>query len=231
MKNYTKETYKNRADWLKSRGIGGSSASAILGMNPWTNRLNLYCSVISEDGKADKEDDTEAKRYGTECERHIREIAKMNLAQCGMRVRGPSSYEMYRRKDKPWMTATLDGVITDLRTGEKGILEIKTHDVSGKADLAKWEGKIPDNYFVQVLHYLAVVNDAEFAIIAAKLRFFDYSRRERNLYREEIRYYEIRRDDPSIASQISYLEKKETEFWEENIEKRAMPKMTIAEGR
>ena len=229
MKKYVKETFRNRSDWLKSRGIGGSSASAILGLSPWSNKLGLYCAIISDEPPEDESGDTESMQYGTQCEKHIREIAKLNLAQDGMRVTGPKAYEMYRRTDKPWMTATVDGTIKDLRTGAKGILEIKTHDVRGRKDLAEWDGKIPDNYFVQVLHYMAVLTDCEFAILVAKLRFYDYSD-GRRLSREEIRYYRVERKDPDTARQIAYLEKKETEFWEGNVLPRIMPKVTIGEG-
>ena len=38
-KKYKVEHFKSREEWLSNRGLGGSSASAIVGFNPWMNAL------------------------------------------------------------------------------------------------------------------------------------------------------------------------------------------------
>ena len=85
---------------------------------------------------------------------------------------------MYRRIDKPYMTATLDGKLVEIATGRKGILEIKTREIKNREDAENWQnGKIPDNYYIQCLHYLSVLNDHEFAILVAKLNFLQVENR------------------------------------------------------
>lgn len=228
MKIYRKETFKTRSEWLSARGIGGSSASAILGVNPWQTPLGLYNSIVfSKEGEREEEKRTPALDYGSGAEGLIRRIHALDGQNLGQwRVIGPGRlHAMYRRKDKPWMTATIDGTVVE-PDGRKGVLEIKTHDIRGREDRESWESnQLPQNYYVQVLHYLAVLNDYQFAVLVAKLRYFDYSSGERRLDRTEIRYYRIERLDKQ--AEIDLLEEKETSFWEENVQKRVPPKVLI----
>lgn len=208
-KGYTKQTFESRADWLKARGFGGSTASAILGCNPWLTQFDLYTSFYrgSEDNGQN-----EAMAYGTEAEHLIRELYALDGKYLGFKVLGPGyKHAMYRRKDKPYLTATIDGSIV-MDDGTKGILEIKTHDIRGRADEEQWaEGKLPQNYYVQCLHYLAVLDDMAFVELVAKLRYFDYDGEKRTLSKTEIRYYHIDRKEKQ--AEIDYLEKKETAFY------------------
>ena len=135
---------------------------------------------------------------------------------------------MYCRLDKPWMTATLDGQLIHKISKKKFILEIKTHDIRNKKDDEMWQVTIPVNYFIQVIHYLNVMNDYDGAILVARLRFFDYYNEDgKKLLRTETRYYYIDRKDEEVQKQMIALEKVETKFWEENVLKRVPPKTTI----
>ena len=135
---------------------------------------------------------------------------------------------MYCRLDKPWMTATLDGQLIHKISKKKFILEIKTHDIRNKKDDEMWQVTIPVNYFIQVIHYLNVMNDYDGAILVARLRFFDYYNEDgKKLLRTETRYYYIDRKDEEVQKQMIALEKVETKFWEENVLKRIPPKTTI----
>ena len=49
------------------------------------------------------------------------------------------------------------------------MLEIKTVEILQGSQRVKWEGRIPDNYYCQVLHYLAVT-EYEFAVLKAQLK-------------------------------------------------------------
>lgn len=204
-KNYTKEVYKSRDEWLANRGIGGSSAAAILDLNPWLSKLQLYNSFIF--GHKAKPDN-EILAYGRTLEPLIRKEFQADFPQ--YKVREPRGYEQYRRKDMPLLTATVDGLLTEEMTRRKGILEIKTHDVRSSVDAEEWKnGSIPNNYLIQVLHYLLVLNDCEFVKFVARLRYFDYSD-DRRVTKCETIYHSIERED--VEEQLKFLEAKEYEF-------------------
>jgi putative phage-type endonuclease len=223
-KKYKRERFNTREEWLKSRGFGGSSASAILGKNPYMTALDLYRAIV-QPKKSLHINENECLMYGNNCEPLIRKIFQLDFNEKYL-VRAPRGNEMYRRLDKPYMTATLDGILTDKQTKEKGVLEIKTHDIRNRKDEENWASHIPDNYYIQVLHYLAVMNDFTFGVLVAKLRFFDYFDKEgKKLLRTETRYYYIDRNDAQVKKDIEYLEKKETDFWENNITKKVMPSL------
>ena len=53
--------------------------------------------------------------------------------------------------------------------GRKGILEIKTSNILQSMQKEKWNHRIPDNYYLQVLHYL-MVTGFDFAVLKAQLK-------------------------------------------------------------
>lgn len=224
--NYTKETFKSKKEWLKARGFGGSSASAIIGCNPYMSVLELYKAIVMPN-EHPLVKENESMYYGTKCEPLIRKIFAYDFKD-KYRVHTPKDNEMYRRKDKPYMTATLDGVLTEKKSKRKGVLEIKTHDIRNRKDEQNWSDHIPDNYYIQVLHYLLVMNDCDFAILTAKLRFYDFfSEDGKKLLKTEMRYYYIDRKDEQVQKDLAFLEKKETDFWENHIQKKVIPNIKI----
>ena len=220
-KTYTKEKFKNREKWLDSRSIGGSSASAILGYNPRLNKLELYDQLVN--GKRKEEKENEAIKYGNACEGILRKHFALSFKD-KYKVQEHKEIVMYRDIKKPYLTATLDGELLDLITHEKGILEIKTHDVRNKEDLEIWANGLPQNYFVQILHYLLVRKDMTFAVLYVELRFYDYSNGKKYDH-SEMRHYFVKRSE--VQNQIDYLEKKETEFYEEFVVNRKLPNYEI----
>ena len=60
----------SREEWLESRrnGIGGSDASAILGVNPYSSPLKVYMDKIC---KGVEEEENEAMRQGTDLEQYV----------------------------------------------------------------------------------------------------------------------------------------------------------------
>ena len=223
-KLYKRERYSNKEKWLDNRGFGGSSASAILDVNPWMSKLELYKSFVLKNKKPINEEN-ESMQYGTRCEGLMRELYALDFEH-EYRVHKPKQYEMYRRLDKPYLTATVDGILKSKLTGKKGIWECKTHDIRNYEDEVSWRDGIPQNYYIQCLHYLLVLNDCEFVILNAKLRYFDYHQETgKKLLKQEIIYHTIYRDE--VLDQLEYLERKETEFYEDNILKRKMPIVMI----
>lgn len=223
-KKYIKQDFSSKAKWLKARKFGGSSASAILDSNPYISKIDLYNTITNPKGKKNIKDN-ETLSYGRQCEELIRKQFTLDFKGTYI-VHDPIDYEMYIRKDKPYLTATLDGTLKETDSKRKGVLEIKTHDIRNKKDFEEWENKLPQNYYIQVLHYLMVLNDYKFAILVAKLRFFDYFNADgKKLLKTETRYYYIEKSE--VQNDIDNLEKAETHFYEYNIKKRVMPKIKI----
>ncbi len=224
-KHYRKVKFKNRIDWLKWRKFGGSSASALFNANPYQTALDVYCSAINPNIN-EKEDDnpTTSQEYGRDAEELIRKIVQLNF-KGKFKVISPNGLTAYYRLDKPYLTATIDGMLVDLLTGEKWVLEIKTHDVLNSEDLLNWLNHLPQNYFIQNLHYQVVLDDTVGSVCVAKLRFFKYVDGVREIDHEEIRYYWLPRKD--FIRDIALLEKVETDFYENNIKKKIPPNITI----
>lgn len=209
-KAYTRETFKTKEDWLNNgRVIGGSSASAIVGMNPWTTKLEIFNSFFQE--KKQEGASSASKTFGTEMEPLIRKQYRLTHPQ--YKVRDPKGWEMYRSKKHWWMTATVDGLLTEVDTKRKGVWECKTHDIRNAEDALQWEtGSIPKNYQIQVLHYLLVLNDCSFVELTAWLNFYDYTPSGKTLTETKVKYYHIERDDQEVQRALTWLYDQEVQF-------------------
>lgn len=194
---------KSREDWLKARAdrIGGSDAAAIIGMNPYKSNVDLWEEKMGIRLPTDISS-SEAVKYGAAAEAPIRELFALDFPQFRVEY---AENNMWTNDLYPWAHASLDGWMTD-QEGRKGILEIKTATIHGRAQAAKWETGVPDNYYCQLLHYFAVT-DFEFAILKARLRqelgdgrivikeiayYFERAARERDialLMEQEQRFY------------------------------------------
>lgn len=214
LKNYKKEKFKSKDEWIKSRGLGGTSASAITGNSPYKNILELYSEIVCP-SEVEVEKLNDSMTYGTLMEPLIRKIYALDFKH-KYKMHTPRQYEMYRRTDKPYMTATLDGVLTEIKENRKGIWECKTHDIRNREDELEWKDHIPQKYYEQVIWYLVVLTDFEFVEVTAKLNFFDYYDPEgKKLLRSETRFYHIERAD--VFKHVENLEKLVTRFWEKNV--------------
>ena len=118
-KLYTKETYskKDKGEWLNHRGLGGTSASAITGNSPYKNILELYADIMCP-SKSEVESTNESMTYGILCEPIIRKLFAIDFKK--YKVHTPKGIEMYRRIDKPYMTATLESTLIEVETGRTG---------------------------------------------------------------------------------------------------------------
>lgn len=210
---------------MRARVIGGSSASAIVGKNPYKSKFDIYTDLTSH-RKLNEKPTNEAMEFGNHLEPLIRKAFAFDHPQ--YIVKAPKGHEMFARYDKLWMTATLDGHLIHKISKKKLILEIKTHDIRNRKDDEEWQVTIPVNYFIQVIHYLNVMNDYEGVILVARLRFFDYYHEDgKKLLRTETRYYYIDRKDEEVQKQMIALENAETKFWEENVTKHIPPAMKV----
>ena len=134
----------SREEWLESRrnGIGGSDASAILGLNPYSSPLRVYLDKI---GKGEEQETNEAMRQGTDLEQYV---AERFVEATGKKVRRCN--KILQHPEYPWMLANIDRDIV----GENAGLECKTTSPYSKFKFD--EGEINPHYYWQCMHYMAV---------------------------------------------------------------------------
>jgi len=194
----------NSRAWLAFRqsGIGGSDASAIFGENPYKSNIELWKEKC---GLAEPKpiSCSEAVKYGQKAEKYLRALFALDYPQFELVCPKDTVYI----HDNGFMFASLDGILIDRKTGEKGILEIKTSEIFASMHKEKWKDAIPQNYFIQVLHYLAVTGFS-FAYLKAQLKSTD----DDGEVRITTKHYPIRAAD--FQEEIQYLIEKETAFWQ-----------------
>ncbi|MEK4117658.1 YqaJ viral recombinase family protein [Paenibacillus sp. FSL W8-0919] len=186
-----------RSEWLKLRqkGIGGSDASAVAGLNRYKSPVAVF---MEKTGQIEPEEAGEAAYWGTQLEDLV---AKEFMARTGLRVQ--RSNKMYKHPEYPWMLGNVDRLITDEHK-RRGVLECKTTSAY-KAD--EWQGdRVPDEYTIQLQHYMAVLGvDYGFFAVLIGGNKFEYRYVERN---------------PGIIDSLVKIEK---EFWNENVLKGIPP--------
>lgn len=143
--------------WLERRreGIGGSDSGAILGMNKYATPLSVY---VSKKGLIDSglNKNNRSIKWGKMAEAAIRDGLAKDLD-----LHIETAPVMFTSRGNPFMLADLDGLIFVPEAREingktvKGIggLEIKTA-TSRNTEFGNDE--IPDSYYCQVQHYMAV---------------------------------------------------------------------------
>lgn len=206
-----------REEWLKERkkGIGGSDAATILGLNPYKDNIKLW---EEKTGRRQAEDISEKEyvKYGTNAEDLLRELFKLDYPKYEVRH---DENTIIKHPKYPFLFASLDGTLIDKETGEMGILEIKTTNILQSMQKEKWKEKIPDNYYCQVLHYLNVTGYS-FVILKAQLKYdFDGE------IKLDTRHYKILKEE--VADDIKMLEEKEIEFWTKYVETGIRPPLTL----
>ena len=201
----------SREEWLGARSgrIGGSEASAVVGLNPYMSNTDLW---RIKTGQREPEDisDKPYVQYGHNAEPLLRELFKLDFPDYKV---GYKDNNLYLNSRYPWAHASLDGWLQD-PYGRTGILEIKTTEILQSMQREKWKDRIPDNYYLQVLHYMMVM-EAEFACLKAQLKY-DYSG---DVFLQT-RHYWIERTE--AEDDIRMLAAKEREFWE-HIRNRTQP--------
>lgn len=138
----------NHDDWLESRtkGIGGSDAGAICGLNPYMSAIDVY---MEKTGQAKSKKINEAMRQGSDLEEYV---AKRFEESTGKRVRRRNVVFQHDKYD--WMIANIDRDVI----GEDAILECKT---ASPFTAGKWKDGIPESYEIQCHHYMAVTGAAK----------------------------------------------------------------------
>lgn len=193
----------SREDWLSYRklGIGGSDVAAIMGISPFATIRDLYNDKVGiEPAIMEEESNWVAKEVGNRLENLVAEIFSKKTGLTVFPVR-----KMFRHPLYPFMVADVDFFIL-YPDGSYGILECKTCNYNAKV---KWEdGAIPDNYVLQVRHYLSVMN-MDRAYIAC-------------LYGNNEQEYVIRQIERDVMEEKEIIAQEEY-FWKEYVEKRIAP--------
>ena len=194
-------------EWLKLRttGIGGSDAGAIMGLNKYATPLSVYLA------KKDFANfgGNKATEWGNILEDPVRQKAKADL---GIEIETVPG--MFTNKQNPFMNANFDGLV--YIDGEKEIAgsvvsglgghEIKT----SRTGEGFTENEVPDSYYAQVQHYMAVTGLTFFVLTVF---IFD---------KYEGRHYVIPRRDDFIKQLIE----KESDFWNNFVITNTMPSPT-----
>ena len=144
-------------------------------------------------------------RFGIDAEPVIRELFKLTYPKYKVEYIENNSWI----NDKyPFAAVSHDGWLTEIATGRKGIWERKTTEIVSSMAKEQWNGRLPDNYYAQLIHSLMVREDCEFAHLTALLTF-KFSDKE--IY-QQIKNYHIERQD--VLDDIQYLAQEEPKFWE-----------------
>ena len=207
----------SREEWLANRfnGIGGSEISAVVGCNPYMSNTELW---EYKTGRKEREDisDKPYVQYGIKAEEHLRELFKLDFPEYEV---GYKENNSFHNSKYPWALASLDGWLRDDK-GRIGVWECKTTNILQSMQREKWKEKIPQNYYCQVLMYMAVL-EADFAVLKAQLK----SEFNGELY-IQTKHYRIERSD--VQEDIDYIMKKGSEFWE-YVQKDIYPPLILPE--
>ena len=182
-------------EWLKyrKRGIGGSDAGAICGVNPYISAASVYTDKTSEEIRFQ---DNEAMKQGRDLEAYV---AQRFTEATGYKVR--KANKLYQHDEYPFMIADVDRTIS----GQNAGLECKT---ASAYSCDKWKSidTVPEHYIIQVYHYMAVMG-------------WDYMYLACVVLGKDFVYFRIDRDEELIRHLISI----EKHFWEEYVMKKQLP--------
>lgn len=205
----------NSPEWLEFRrfGIGGSDAAAILGKSPFKTNLDVWEEKSLGRKPADISEDAHVS-YGKSAEDLLVRLFELDYPKYRVKV---SKNNVYKRA---FMFASLDGELTDKESGEDGILEIKTTEIYSSKDLWKWDRKIPEYYYIQILHYL-IVTGKSFVVLKAQIKCLGKNG-ETELITRHFKFFRN-----NLMEDMKYLYLKEREFWEKYVLTKKRPPLIL----
>lgn len=191
----------NSPEWLAFRrtGIGGSDAAAIIGKSHFKSNVDVW-----EEKKGLREPDDISDKEQVKYGKAVEDLLLQMFALDNPEYEVTSNKKIVYRRG--FMFASLDGELVEKATGELGIYEGKTAEIHKKIELEKWNKRVPDYYYVQILHYL-IVTGRSFVVLKVQLKL---------LYTEEkttmTKQYRFNRKD--LLNDLAYLYRKEAAFWD-----------------
>ena len=162
-------------EWLQHRqkSIGGSDASTIIGLNPWSSPYTVWADKL---GKIPPKEDNEAMRQGRDLEFYV---AQRFCEATGKKVRREN--HILINPDYPFAHANVDRMIV----GEDAGLECKTTSALNVKNFKN--GAFPDTYYVQCVHYMMVTGCKKWYLAVLVLN-------------KEFMVFEIERDEDEIEA-------------------------------
>jgi putative phage-type endonuclease len=206
------------AEWLelRKRGIGGSEVAGILGMSQYQSPLSIYMDKL-DTNQTDESEENEFIEWGKTLEPIIRsKFPKKFTKVTGIGISVREEPHLLVSIENPFMLANIDGLCElesdykfsipmsdgtyeeySIPAGVVGGIEIKT----GSGFTAKnWkDNSLPDNYFLQTQHYMAVTGLSFFFVVA--------------LIDKTLLWRYVPRDEEIIKVIIEA----ESKFWNENV--------------
>jgi putative phage-type endonuclease len=177
-------------------GIGGSDAAAIVGMDPWRSRLDVYREKI---GTAEERPATPQMQRGRLLESVVVEqYAKLT----GKKVR---RQPQRAHPSYPFIIGNIDRQILADEQDGTGLLEVKCPNMRVFMRYVR-EG-LPAHIVVQGQHYLGIYD----------YEWMSYAIFNADLWK--LVHFEVRRDDAFIAKLFA----EEISFWRDYVEKRVEP--------
>lgn len=184
---------ENYDEWLLDRqqnpSIGASQSAAVLGLHPWMTAVELWDELVN--GFQPKEDNL-AMYLGREMESILRDLF---YRETGMKVKQDNKIRIDEEYD--FLTTNLDGMVV----GEKIPVEFKT-------TAKKWDGEIPDHYFVQLQHQMMITNSPSIYFASLSMG-----------YDKQMIIEKYNRDDEFINK----LRKSLVDFWNINVQGKVAP--------
>jgi putative phage-type endonuclease len=175
-----------REEWLMARrkGIGGSDAAAIAGLNRWRSPIAVW---LEKTGQIVPEEPGEAAYWGIMLEDLV---AQEFTKRTGKKVRRRNA--ILQHPEHPFMLANVDRLVV----GERAGLECKISSEYRKGEWGEDGETLPPEYLIQVQHYMAVTGyDSWYlAVLIGGNKFI---------------HFRVDRDQELI----DYLIKIESDFW------------------
>lgn len=162
-------------EWLEERrkGIGGSDAAAIVGLNKYKSAFDVYADKLK---LIPPKDDNEAMRQGRDLEEYV---AQRFCEYTGKKVRRKNS--MIHNEKYPFAFANVDRLVI----GENAGLECKT---ANSLSIKRYKnGEFPEEYYCQCMHYMAVTGYEKWYLAVL-------------IFGTEFKIFEIIRDEDDIEA-------------------------------
>lgn len=165
MGTITRITTKSPEEWreLRSHYIGGSDAAAVVRLNPFSSPYSVWAEKT---GKVPGFEGNLATEVGSYLEDFV---AQKFERETGKKVRNVN--QSFVNSEYPWAIANVDRLIV----GEDAGLEIKT---TSSLNLKRFvNGEFPDQYYVQCVHYMAVLNKKRWylAVLVGNRDFYTFT--------------------------------------------------------
>ena len=195
-----------REQWLalRKKGIGGSDAAAVCGMNRYKGPLDVYLDKTNPN--VEPQEDNEKMYWGRVMEPILRqEFTKrtgMPVVECPY---------MFSNNEHEFLIADVDGIVTE-PSGSKALLEIKT--VNAYSGSAYGNGNLSEAYAIQCFHYLATLPELSRAYLVMLIGG------------NEFKYEVIERDESTIQTIIAM----ESKFWNNHVLKKIPPQPDATSG-